>query len=215
MLTDTYTEIVQAWWESFPRRSRSRGNITGGLILLENIRAELDFSIEGHKAAGSDQLKNATAKNVGEILGRFGEARVLSREAGRTNRGLMRNLTPLLDSLAESDIELLSPKDRTEAIDAMQSFLVEQAKELLNADRISFEYNPGASSRETIGRILRAAGERQKTGEVAEYLVGAKLALRFPLINVRNSVASAADDQANEHGDFQISDCIFHVTVSP
>lgn len=215
MLTDIYAEIVRAWWESFSRRFRSRGNITGGLVLLENLRTELDFSIEGHKAAGSDQLKNATAKNVSEILARFGETRVLSREGGRTNRGLMRNLTPFLDALAASDITLLSPKDRAKSIDTMQLFLVEQAKEILNADRISFEYNPSASSRETIGRILRAAGERQKTGEVAEYLVGAKLALRFPSINVRNSAASAADDQANEHGDFQINDCIFHVTVSP
>ena len=215
MFTDTYTEIVRAWWESFSQRSRSRGNITGGLVLLENLRTELDFSIESHKAAGSDQLKNATAKNVSEILARFGETRGLSREGGRTNRGLMRNLTPFLDSLAASDIGLLSPNDRAKSIDAMQLYLVEQAKEILNANKISFEYNPSASSRETIGRILRAAAERQKAGEVAEYLVGAKLALRFPLINVRNSATSAADDQANEHGDFQINDCIFHVTVSP
>ena len=70
-------------------------------------------------------------------------------------------------------------------------------------------------SREVIGRILEAARERRKAGEVAEYLVGAKLSLRFPTYDIRNSAASAADDQTDEKGDFQINDCVFHVTVSP
>ena len=101
------------------------------------------------------------------------------------------------------------------AIDAMQSFLVERATDLFNADKISFEYNSGVSSRDIVGKILIAAREREKIGQVAEYLVGAKLALRFPSYDIRNSAASAADEQTDEQGDFQINDCIFHVTVSP
>ena len=46
-------------------------------------------------------------------------------------------------------------------------------------------------------------------------MVGAKLALRFPDYDIRNSAASAADDQTEENGDFQINDCVFHVTVAP
>ena len=207
--------IVRDWWESFPPRSRSRGNIAGGLVLLENLRANLGFSIDDHKAARSDQLRNATPTNVGNILARFNETRVLSREAGRTNRGLMTNLAPLLSALSASDLARLAPDDRTAAIDAMQSFLVERARDIFNADWISFEYSPGISSREIIGKILQAARERQKAGDVAEYLVGAKLALRFPAYDIRNSAASAADEQTEEQGDFQINDCVFHVTVSP
>lgn len=207
--------IVRDWWESFPPRLRSRGNIAGGLVLLENLRANLGFSIDDHKAARSDQLRNATPTNVGNILARFNETRVLSREAGRTNRGLMTNLAPLLSALSASDLARLVPDDRTTAIDAMQSFLVERARDIFNADWISFEYSPGISSREIIGKILQAARERQKAGDVAEYLVGAKLALRFPAYDIRNSAASAADEQTEEQGDFQINDCVFHVTVSP
>ena len=212
---DVYTAVVRDWWESFSPGSRSRGNIAGGLVLLENLRANLGFNIDDHKAARSDQLRNATPANVGNILARFNETRVLSREAGRTNRGLMTNLAPLLAALSASDLARLAPDDRTAAIDAMQSFLVERARDIFNADWISFEYSPGISSREIIGKILQAARERQKAGDVAEYLVGAKLALRFPAYDIRNSAASAADEQTEEQGDFQINDCVFHVTVSP
>ena len=71
------------------------------------------------------------------------------------------------------------------------------------------------TSREIVGKILASAGNRLKTGEVAEYLIGAKLSLRFPNYDIRNSAASAADRQTEEQGDFQINDCVFHVSVAP
>ena len=215
MDTGPFEEIIRNWWESFPARSRSRGNIAGGLVLLEHLRANLSFNIDDHKATGSDQLRNATRTNVQNILLRFGEERVLLREGGRTNRGLMRNLAPLLSALSESDIAHLTLENRAGALDAMQSFLADRARDVFNADIISFDYNPGASSREIINKILQVARERQKAGDVAEYLVGAKLALRFPSYDIRNSAASAADEQTDEQGDFQINDCVFHVTVAP
>ena len=215
MLTDSYLAIVRTWWDSFLPRSQTRGNIAGGLVILENLRSDLVLDIVGQRAARSDQLRNATPANVGNILARFNETRILSREAGRTNRGLMTNLAPLLAALSESDIAELTVEDRAAAIDAMQSFLVDRAKDVFNADWISFDYNSGASSREIISKILQVARERQKAGDVAEYLVGAKLALRFPTYDIRNSAASAADEQTDEQGDFQINDCVFHVTVAP
>ena len=101
------------------------------------------------------------------------------------------------------------------AIDAMQSFLADRARDLFNSDKISFQYKSGISSREIVNNILKAAQERQKIGQVAEYLVGAKLALRFPTYDIRNSASSAADEQTDEHGDFQINNCIFHVIRIP
>ena len=182
------------------------------MVLLENLRDTADLNIESHKTAGSDQLRNATKPNVQKILARFGEDRVLLQEGGRTNRGLMTNLAPLLDGLNNNDFINLGEGDRDMAIEAMQSFLADRARDLFNSDKISFQYKSGISSREIVNSILKAAQERQKIGEVAEYLVGAKLALRFPSHDIRNSAASAADEQTNEQGDFQINDCVFHVT---
>ena len=118
-----FTVIVQNWWESFPQRSRSRGNIAGGLVLLENLRHNLDFEIQAHKAPGSDQLKNATRANVQKILARFGEERVLLQEGGRTNRGLMKNLTSLLEALSFSSIGDISPQNIDAELINMQRFL--------------------------------------------------------------------------------------------
>lgn len=210
-----FSELTRAWWGAFPPRSRSRGNIAGGLVLIENLRDNLSFDIDEHKASGSDQLKSASRRNVQRILERFGENRILLKEGGRTNRGLMRNLTPLLEALSETDIRRMSDEDRSAAFDDMQAFLAERARDVFNAEKISFNYSQDIASREIVGKILDAAYERGKAGEVAEYLVGAKLALRFPNYDIRNSAASAADDQTAEQGDFQINDCVFHVSVSP
>ena len=182
---------------------------------MENLRNTADLNIESHKTAGSDQLKNASKPNVQKILARFGEKRVLLKEGGRTNRGLMTNLAPLLDGLNNNDFMNLGEGDRDMAIEAMQSFLADRARDLFNSNKISFQYKSGISSREIVNSILKAAQERQKSGQVAEYLVGAKLALRFPSYDIRNSAASAADEQTDEHGDFRINDCIFHVTTAP
>ena len=210
-----FIKVISDWWESFPARSRSRGNIAGGLVILENLRVNFSLDINAHKAPGSDQLRNATRPNVQRILARYGEERILVKEGGRTNRGLMKNLSPLLDALDRTGIQGLSDENREVVLDNMQGFLAERAIEKFNAAKLSFDYRTETTSREIVRMILRSARERGKAGEVAEYLVGAKLSLRFPNYEIRNSAASAADEQSDESGDFQMNDCIFHVTVSP
>ena len=209
----SYTEVIQTWWDSLPRRSR--GNIAGGLVLIDNLRSNFDLDIESHKTEGSDQLRNASRHNVQAILARFGEERVLLKEGGRTNRGLVKNLTPLLSALSDFQMDRLSPEERDVEFETMQRFLADRARDIFNADKISFDYRSGMTSRSIIGGILESGRERRKAGEVAEHLVGAKLALRFPDYDIRNSAVSSPDDQTKERGDFQINDCVFHVTVSP
>ena len=210
-----FAVIIENWWESFPPRSRSRGNIAGGLVILENLRENFDLDIEAHKATGSDQLRNASRQNVQKILARFGEERILSQEGGRTNRGLMNNLELLLQALADAGMAQLPLDSRECEIGKMQAILADKARDVFNAEKISFDYRRDMTSREIVGAILASAGKRLRTGEVAEYLVGAKLSLRFPDYDIRNSAASAADRQMAEQGDFQINDCVFHVSVAP
>ena len=211
----TYVTVVANWWTSFPPRSRSRGNIAGGLVLIENLKSNFDLDVESHKAERSDQLRNASRRNVQILLARFGEERVLLKEGGRTNRGLVRNLTLLLAALSDVGLGQLSPHDRDLELTAMQKFLADRATDIFNSDKISFAYRLGMTSRSIIGGILESGRERMKEGEVAEHLVGAKLALRFPDYDIRNSSVSAADAQTDNYGDFQLNDCVFHVTVSP
>ena len=206
-------KLIKEWWQGPPKRTR--GDISGGLVLLEHLRKNFSLDINAHKAGNSDQLKGATTSAVAKILERFGEKRMLSKEAGRTNRGLMTNLSNLLKLMKEYPMENLTPSRREVALLDMQEFLVVKATEMLNAKKLTFDYKHGMTSRMAVAALLEQATKRRKNGEVAEYLVGAKLALRFRNVDIRNASASAADDQAGEHGDFQINDSVFHVTVSP
>ena len=208
--------ILERWWQSLG--SPTRGHIAGGLVLVENLRDmgdELDFDVDAHKAGRSDQLRNATRARVQSILARFGEARVLLKEGGRTSRGLVHSLTPLLRELSRADLGLLTKDEREAEFDRMQSILVGKAREVFDAEKLSFEFRHRTASREVIRVILDTAHERGKAGDVAEYLVGAKLALRFPEYDIRNSAVSAADVQGANQGDFQVNDCVFHVTIAP
>ena len=218
METD-FVEPVQAWWreqESSSRRNLPpRGTLAGALIMLENLRTNCSLDVKTHTAANSHQLRGATGSRLRSILSGFGEDRVFLREGGRTNRGLLTKLESLLQRLSNVGFDRLTLAERGAAIDSMQRFLTSRVREYLNSRKISFRYDGSLTVRHMIRSILDVAGERGKSGEVAEYMVGAKLALRFPNLDIRNSSASAADEQADERGDFQIHDSVFHVTVAP
>ena len=128
---------------------------------------------------------------------------------------MLTKLGPLLHSLSEADFDRLPLERRIAEIDNMQEFLTDRVREYLNAEKIQFRYDGRTTGRRMIGSILDIARDRGKWGEVAEYMVGAKLALRFPGLDIRNSAASAADVQTDEQGDFQVHDTVFHVTVAP
>jgi len=106
-------------------------------------------------------------------------------------------------------------EQRSFAIDRMQEFLVRLVDAYYNLERLRFDYDASKPLREVVADILQAAHNRNQSGPVAQHLVGAKLALRFPHISVTNFPYSAADDQAGRAGDFLVGDTAFHVTVAP
>lgn len=100
-------------------------------------------------------------------------------------------------------------------IDHMQGWLVERVKEYFNRKRIEIEILLTKPSYQIISDILVAAEERKLTGAVAQHLVGAKLAIRFPNLEIENHSFTTADQQLGRPGDFLINDTVFHVTVAP
>ena len=69
------------------------------------------------------------------------------------------------------------------------------------------------SSSQIVADILEAAGSR--AGAVAQHLVGAKLAVRYPDLEIENFSYTTADQQLGRPGDFVVGDTVFHVTVAP
>ena len=100
-------------------------------------------------------------------------------------------------------------------IEDCQRFLVDQVREWHGRQRLEIVFEPSMTMRDLVRQILIKAKECEQSGQVAQYLVGAKLALRFPEIEISNDSYSTADPQLGRAGDFLVKDTAFHVTMTP
>ena len=121
----------------------------------------------------------------------------------------------MLDALAQLNLDVLHSDNRRAILAELQGVLVDKVREFHSRQRLTFVYEPAQSTRQLIQEFLSVAAAHGKEGPVAEYIVGAKLQLRFPDIEVRNVSFSTADTQLGEPGDFYVNDTVFHVTVAP
>ena len=107
----------------------------------------------------------------------------------------------------------LTDKQRERIINELQGWLVDRVRDYLNQQAIELEMNLGKASPQIVADILTAA--EAKAGAVAQHLVGAKLAIRYPDFQIDNFSYTTADQQLGRPGDFVLGDTAFHVTVSP
>jgi len=153
---------------------------------------------------------------IQNILTRFGIEKTYASEGGRTTRGTVPAARALADRLNElAVIKSLSDEDRVVVFNSLQEWLVGRVRDFFNRQRLEIEFDFSDSATQFIARILSAAKERNQGGAVAQHLVGAKLALRFPDMDIENHNYTTADKQLGRKGDFEIKDTIFHITVAP
>jgi hypothetical protein len=189
--------------------------MAGALVVLDRLKKELVLDIDAHTAEGGAQISGASGAAVRKILERFGETRRFVAEGGRTNRGLRGDIEGMLAALAKLRLDAMKRTERVAALEACQAFIVGQVQEFHSRQRIEIVFDPAESTRELVRQILDKGKERGQSGQVAQYLVGAKLALRFPDIDVQNEKYSTADQQLGRPGDFLVGDTAFHVTMTP
>ena len=80
---------------------------------------------------------------------------------------------------------------------------------------ICFRFDATNSARQVVTDILASARERARGGPVAQHLVGAKLAIRFPHLTIGNRPYGPPYDASGSSGDFHIGNTVFHVTIDP
>ena len=183
-----------------------------GLAVLERMRKayplkRADYVTPGNQVRTSGSLIQA-------ILGRNGEERRFTREGGRTTRATVPAAEGLAEGLNETmTLAGLSDDDRGRVIDELQAWLVERVRDYLDRQAIEVEVNLGKPAPQIVSDILEAAGA--KSGAVAQHLVGAKLAVRYPDLDIENFSYTTADQQLGRPGDFIVGDTAFHVTVAP
>ncbi|MDX2114309.1 MAG: DUF4928 family protein [Planctomycetota bacterium] len=208
------------WYESLrPMRQYAgrpaKGTIAAALIVLERLRNKCDLRLEDHLAEGGAQIAGMSLPALRKVLERFGEKREFPSEGGRTNRGNNKPVRELLQAMTAAGLDKLSAEELGLAIDGMQRALVESLDAYYRLERIRFEFDSRKPARFMVAEILAKAAERHQTGAVAQHLVGAKLAVRFPEKAIPNFPYSAADEQGGRSGDFQVGETAFHVTVAP
>lgn len=218
MLTKkTVLELFEAWYDGlklyaggFP----ARGTIGGALVVLEQMKESFDLNIDAYTAGGGSQIKGASGAAVGRILESFDETRPFLSEGGRTNRGLRGDIKNMLVMIGKTKLHSLSDDERRTVLTNLQQFLVNKVRDYHNQQRLDLFFDPAKSTRRLIHDLLDKARTTGKAGPVAQYLVGAKLQIRFPNIVVENHSYSTADAPLARAGDFKVGDTAFHVTVS-
>lgn len=211
--------IFKNWYDNLPAHKSSggpaKGTIAAALVVLEHLKTGCNLDLEAHRAPGGSQIKGAGGQAVKRILERFGEKRPFAKEGGRTNRGGPGDIKPLLDALNKSGFDKCAAEERNIVLHEMQQILVGKVIEFHNKERIKLVYEPSKTTWQAVQSLLAQARETGKEGPLAQHLVGAKLELRFPKIEIGNESYSTADDQLGRPGDFCIGDTAFHVTVAP
>ena len=193
----------------------ARGTIAAAMIIIEKMKNDFILDIDYYRAPGKSQFSGVSGAAVSKILKRFGETRQYLKEGGRTNRGAAKELSELVETIKRVKLEDLTTEERNNILEEAQKFLTEKVGEYHKQKRLEIIFDPSITAWKTVQDILKVAKENGKEGPVAQYLIGAKLQLRFPHIEIGNESYSTADDQLGRSGDFLVGDTSFHVTVAP
>lgn len=210
-------EALATWYESERPQSGAdpdRYVVCAALSVLELLRVEFPIRTDSFLTRGS-QVRTSGGL-IKKILARCGETRVYSREGGRTTRGTRPAAERWVVRLNSLDaLGGCSSVTRGEVADALQAWLADRVRDYFNRRRIEVDLDLGKPGPLIVADILAAAKSRNASGAVAQHLVGAKLSLRHPNIEIENHSYTTADQQLGRPGDFLVQDTVFHVTVSP
>ncbi|HUQ95986.1 MAG TPA: DUF4928 family protein [Bryobacteraceae bacterium] len=208
-----------AWYQGLLKRSSAggtpRGTIGAALVVLERLETEWDLSISYQLAPQKGQVRGVSGSALKRILAKFDEHRPFLSEGGRTNRGVPGDIEQMLEALKRARLDCVEVTERAGVLKALQSYLVEKVRLWHSRKRLEFDFDPSKTAWETVREILEKAKADGKEGPVAQYLVGAKLQLRYPDIKVPNFSYSTSDQQQGRPGDFHLGETAFHVTVAP
>ena len=208
-------EALSAWFDGEKPPSGAeplRYVVCAGLAVAELMREKFPLERDDY-VTELNQVKTS-GPLIKAILSRFGESRSYVKEGGRTTRATVPSAEKLVKRLNEvKGIGEQSTAQRDHIADTLQAWLFEKVRIFFDQKKINVELNFEKPTPQIVADILIAAAA--KRGGVAHHLVGAKLALRYPEIDVENRNYTTADIQLGLPGDFLISDTAFHVTVSP
>lgn len=113
-------------------------------------------------------------------------------------------------------------KQRDPDLKAIESWWAERVRDYFESAPLKLKVDASSSLKTAITGIFDEAKKRQSEnrgstvlGAVMQHLVGAKLETLYPDQTIQHSGYSVADSPTGRSGDFQIGDCVIHVTTAP
>lgn len=216
--TERGLRAVREWYEGLPQQKGGfppRGAIGCAICVLDRLKSEFTLDPKDHETGNQGQVAFASKERLRGVLSTFGIEREYVGDAVRTNRANLGHVRELLEQIDKASIADVGEDDRREALHAMQGFLVDRISDYFARKRIEFDFEAATPPRVIIADILTNAASRGQDGYVAQHLVGAKLAARFPNLTIQNFPVSAKDEGIGRSGDIHVGNTLFHVTVAP
>jgi hypothetical protein len=216
-------DAATSWYES--KRARKTGNVNfnvmaTGLAISVFLRTT-DFPLKDKNitATNGAQVKGLNAAFVQRILDAHGVRGRIPVEGGRTSRGTITHALEFAHAVNRT-LEPYNPSAIALAFasDALEDYFVDRiVVDYLNKQKLSVSIDATRPVSSIVADIISAARDRgdKPTGTVVQHLVGAKLELRFPELQIGRDRANAADQQTNRPGDFLVGTTAFHVTMNP
>ncbi|MEV6393382.1 DUF4928 family protein [Streptomyces sp. NPDC051907] len=214
-------EVLTPWYEGHRKKGKVESNVMcAGLYIAEFMATA--FPLTAADYAADSQVKGASGAKAKAILAEHGELRRFTREGGRTSRATIRHAEKLAEIVntegAAHGVQALTPPERKALAREIQAWFVARVRvDYFARKKISAEIDPAWSVRNTVESILTAGRERggNVAGAIAQHLVGAKLAIRFPDEDINVENYTTADAQTGRAGDYQVGDTAIHVTMAP
>lgn len=199
------------------KRIRGKGALAVVLHLSRYaVENGLPLDAGGLVTEGSGQVLGLGKGAVQRVLNDYGITQVLAEEGGRTSRGSLGIMQAYVEFLNELHSKRIADMGFIEA------WWVDRVKEHFSAKPFRLRFDAAKSLQAIIADLLAQAQKRQREatgtmyqGTVLQHLVGAKLELAMPELEIRHNGASVADAVSDRAGDFVLGDSIVHITTSP
>lgn len=188
--------------------------LQAALGLLERLRDTPTLSLDAHKKANSAGLDSH--ETFGNRAHERLQLEIINKNHGRRSSNVGGWGQDLLDHFKAAGFEKLDAKKRTAMIDAAQQVFATLIRDILQQEPLEARLK-GRSAEAVIREILKQAEAKGKAGDVAQYLVGAKLMLRlqreFPVLGSNLGDRRSRGDAHARRGDFEIENATIEVAV--
>ena len=188
--------------------------LQAALALLERLREIPTLQLDAHKKRNSAGLESheTFANQAHERL----QLEVINKTHGRRSSNLGGWGQDLLDLMKAAGFETLTASEQMALIDEAQAVFATLIRGILEQEPLEARLK-GRSAEAVIRDILKQAEAKGKAGDVAQYLVGAKLMLRLgreiPVVGSNLGDRRSRGDVRARTGDFEIENATIEVAI--